>query len=175
MSLKNTPDSAEKLATNVNLVDLTNFISYANNIKTAWLWDYSKDVLIVMDAIKLLTEWLVYAFRIEDDYSESLWGNSDGVYLYRRTWKNTSINILSWENISLWTTWVPTDEDAIRFLIENQINHVITWPIIWEFLWIEWSYIDWDWDARSMNILSESSISEMRENGIDVTILDRLL
>lgn len=175
MSLSNNSDIAEKLAIEVSLNNLTNFISYTKNVENAWLWDYSKDVLVVIEAIKLITKWLVYAFRVEDGYSERIWWNSDWVYLFRRIWEKSSINIFSWEHISLWNTSIPDDEDAISFLVENNINRVVTWPIISEFMWIERNHTDDDWDSIKVWILLKSSIEQMRKNWIEVTVLDRLV
>lgn len=175
MWLKNTPNLAERLASEVNLTDLTNFISYARSVENAWLWDYSQDVLAAMEAVRLLTEGAVYAFKVEDGYSERMWWNSEGVYLYRRIWENGSIDIFSWENIGWWYTSIPTSEDAIKFLIINKINYIFTWHIIWEFLGIESHYTDDDGDEIIKSILDDSTIEQMRESWIEVTVLDELL
>lgn len=175
MSLINSPDLAEKLASEVSLEKLTNFITYAKSVDYLWLWDYSKDVLVVMEAIKLLTNSLVYAFRVVDGYSERMWWNSEWVYLFRRIWEKSSVNIFSWENISWWNESVPDDNDAINFLLTNEIKKIITWPIVTKFLWVENRYVDGDWDELQVWILSESTIENIRNYGIEVIVLDNLV
>lgn len=176
MTFNKLPDISEKLATISSLEQLTSFIWFAKIVKWENLWNFDKEVLVAMESVKLLTEWLIYAFRVEDDYSERQWWNSDWVYLFKRVWLKSSINIFSWQDISWWIINIPTDLDAVEFLVKSWIKKVITWPIRWEFLWIESVSIDNDdWAAQRIWILTEKSISTFRENGIDVTSLNSLL
>lgn len=174
MSLNNATDIPEKLASHFSLSELTQFRETANQIWELWIWDFSSDVIKVMEAIKLLTIGAIYAFHIEDGYSERVGWISSGVEVYRKIWDSTAKRILSWENSGN-SDSQSTKEDALALFVKEWIKIILTWTISWDFLWIEANEDTGNEDFIKRSRLEETSINYFKRNGIEVTVLRELL
>lgn len=165
MWLNNSPKISEELALWVDVKDLSNFVAFGKKVKEAWLWDFSEDVAKAMEAIKLATEWVIYAFYVEDSWwSENEW-NWHWIRLYRRIWNNLILQGFKY----LRTT------EVISLLIENDVKQILTWVIHWKFLWVESFTRDFDWDTIEHFALDEWSIEEITRAWIEVVVVDKLV
>ncbi len=140
-------------------------------------WWIEQILKIVQDAIKLRVEGVIYMFHIEDSIAvNNLW-NWEGISIYRRTWNTLTANYNEDD--------VPKIEKAIDLLIERNVNKVVTWPIIGDFLWLSWNQSDdrnkkWESYPDLIDIIIRSQLDDieikaLNDAWIEVTIQNPLI
>jgi len=189
MKLKSTPEAINDIAARFPLEKLSEHLAFHEVIKNWDLFeslkqgeatnmlDIDSNIHVLREAIKLASEFIIYAFDISDEKLDEMWENGYGVMLYKRIWER----LVDFYVEKDW--WAPTIEESIEFLQKRKISEVYTWSIPFKngFLGLSDRYDVDSHDnehfcAIETKILEEwTSRTYFEEAWIKVTVLDILV
>lgn len=152
-------------------------IKHDPQLSEAW----NKIIQSLIEAIKLKSEGIVYLFEREDSWLSK---SHDFTNWY---WIDSYLRIQNdFKQILSTHSHVPTIEETIIYLQEENIQHIITGNIPSKWIWGLSAYFEYGWEDSDGNdngdeididhiersVLSESHISFLKKNGISVDIVN---
>jgi len=173
--IRNNNSYAEELTNSLSISSLIDLMGILQSIQNSDLFNISFhwDIIKLRETIKKATEDIHLLFGTTDEIAQREWLNGKWIEIYKKEWdKLIPILVTDTEEDGAWEKWVPTAEEALTYLKNNNISYAYTWRLRDMTLWVEESVIIIDMDYCPMHPDEENEII-LREP-LDIDFIEEL-